>query len=653
MGKPDVDYSIYLVTDSTEAILGKRDLGKVVEQALEGGVTLVQYRDKTSDTGHLIYTARTLHRACKARNIPLIINDRVDVALEIDCEGVHLGQDDMDIASARRLLGPSKIIGATVSTLSQARIAVDRGADYLGIGTLYATSTKKNTKEIIGINGIRKILHFLSVQEDAAAREIKTVCIGGINASNLQLIKHQLYAPDPFSQRGITKTIDGVAIVSAIMGSLTPKASSEHLTHLFHTPPPFSTILSPSPSSSSSSSPYTNKPTPTPTTLLPSILSVPTHNPLSHNMTNLVVQNFAASIALSIGASPIMSTNGLEASDLANLHGGLVINMGTATPEALHNHRLAIRAYNGVGGPIVLDPVGAGATGARREALGFLVASGWFSVVKGNESEILAVAQASGLSFTSSYSSGSRISGGGGGGGGQQRGVDSGSSSLSLLEKAYIVKKIASRERNVVLMTGAVDVLSDGHTTYAVRNGHAYLGMITGSGCTLGTTISAYLAAARMDRKVRRQSDINTVLSTILHYEIAAERAASLSSVHGPGTFVPAFIDALYQLRVEAVRYADAERGAGDDDADGDIETYADEGCKAGVRRYPGTKPSLWLEAMRVEPLNSIPDAGLLHEEVGLTDMDREIAYEVKTDADADADADMEGEDVPEAEKYY
>jgi len=114
--KPEVDYSLYLVTDSTPAILGQRDLCDVVEQAVAGGkshdswpyltslsdaarfptgVTVVQYRDKTSDTGALIETGRKLHKICKAGGVPLIINDRVDVALAVDCEGVHLGQDDM------------------------------------------------------------------------------------------------------------------------------------------------------------------------------------------------------------------------------------------------------------------------------------------------------------------------------------------------------------------------------------------------------------------------------------------------------------------------------------------------------------------------------------------------------------------------------
>lgn len=93
--RPDVDYRLYLVTDSTPAILGDRDICDVVEAALRGGVTLVQYRDKTSDTSVLISTAKRLHEITKKYRVPLLINDRVDVALAVGCEGVHLGQDDM------------------------------------------------------------------------------------------------------------------------------------------------------------------------------------------------------------------------------------------------------------------------------------------------------------------------------------------------------------------------------------------------------------------------------------------------------------------------------------------------------------------------------------------------------------------------------
>ncbi|KAF2015292.1 TMP-TENI-domain-containing protein [Aaosphaeria arxii CBS 175.79] len=558
MAPAAVDYSLYLVTDSTPAILGDRDLVEVVEQALQGGVTIVQLREKTADTGELIKIGKALHEKCKQHGIPLLINDRVDVALAVGCEGVHVGQDDMNVATARQLLGPDKIIGATVSSIEEARIAVERGADYLGIGTLYATNTKKNTKDILGINGIRKILHYLGISEDEKTRNIKTVCIGGVNASNVQNVIYQLLAPSLSNPE--PKSIDGVAVVSAIVGASDPSKASQNLHKLITSPPPFSSrtsSLNPPIWHDDNAAELDN----IASTAITSLAAVRKHSPLSHNMTNLVVQNFAASVALAIGASPIMSNNGAEALDLANLGGGLVINMGTATPDALNNHRLAISAYNSVGGPIVLDPVGAGATSARRSALSFLLASGHFSLIKGNEREILSVARASGFTLSLPNEQ-------------QQKGVDSGDSLFTLEQKAYIVSRIAARERNIVLMTGATDVLSDGYRTCAIRNGHEYLGLITGSGCTLGTTLASYLAAAK-----KEGSDaFYAAVAGILHYEIAAERAASAPSVKGPGTFIPAFIDSLYHY--------------------GRDESEA---------------PLSWLRsALKVDLFKSIPDAGLL-----------------------------------------
>lgn len=95
MKKEDINYSLYLVTDSTPEILGDKDICDVVEAALKGGVTIVQFRDKTKDTGELVRIARKLHGICQRYNVPLLINDRVDVALAVGCEGVHVGQDDM------------------------------------------------------------------------------------------------------------------------------------------------------------------------------------------------------------------------------------------------------------------------------------------------------------------------------------------------------------------------------------------------------------------------------------------------------------------------------------------------------------------------------------------------------------------------------
>jgi thiamine-phosphate diphosphorylase/hydroxyethylthiazole kinase len=215
-----------------------------------------------------------------------------------------------------------------------------------------------------------------------------------------------------------------------------------------------------------------------------------------------------------------MANDGAEAEDLAQLDGSLVVNMGSVTKISMENFSRAIKAYNSHGGPVLLDPVGAGATSVRRAAVSELLNEGYFDVIKGNENEIKTVWGMSDV---------------------RQRGVDSGHSNLSQLDKASLVKKLAIREKNVVVMTGEVDFISDGARTVQVKNGHHLLGEITGSGCVLGTTIAAALAVSREDKLV-------AALAGILLYEIAAEQAVSQGRVRGPGTFIPEFIDALFSL---------------------------------------------------------------------------------------------------------
>ena len=148
------------------------------------------------------------------------------------------------------------------------------------------------------------------------------------------------------------------------------------------------------------------------------------------------------------------------------------------------------------------------------------MANGYLDVIKGNEGEIKTV-------FGGSQE--------------QQRGVDS-SSTLNASQKAQLVRELAAREKNVVVMTGKTDFVSDGVRTFAIDNGHEYLGLVTGTGCTLGTTISAAVASRQTDR-------LTAVVAAILHFEIAAEIAASRPEVRGPGTFVPAFLDTLFGIR--------------------------------------------------------------------------------------------------------
>jgi thiamine-phosphate diphosphorylase/hydroxyethylthiazole kinase len=212
------------------------------------------------------------------------------------------------------------------------------------------------------------------------------------------------------------KKLDGVAVVSAIMAAENPKKATEEILNLIKTPPPFAAAATLATTGKKGDPKSLVE-------LVPVIIkAVGENNPLSHNMTNLVVQNFAANVALAVGGSPIMSNYGEEATDLCKLGAALVINMGTVTAEGLQNYVQALQAYNLEGAPVVLDPVGGGATAVRRSAIKTLLAAGYFDVIKGNEGEIKTVF-------------GSVV---------QQKGVDSGTSTLSHAEKATMVRDLVS-----------------------------------------------------------------------------------------------------------------------------------------------------------------------------------------------------------------
>lgn len=170
--KPAIDYSIYLVTD--EACLHGRPLLGCVEEALAAGVTLVQYRAKAADGGVLYAEACKLKELCDKYNVPLIINDRLDIALAVGAAGVHLGQDDLPCAVARRLLGEDFIIGVSAHNPAEAVQAVSEGADYLGCGAVFGTATKHDVAKL-GLENLRAIRKAVAVP---------MVGIGGITADN-------------------------------------------------------------------------------------------------------------------------------------------------------------------------------------------------------------------------------------------------------------------------------------------------------------------------------------------------------------------------------------------------------------------------------------------------------------------------------------
>ena len=195
---------LYLVTDR-DLSLG-RSLEEVVREAVAGGVTMVQLREKDAATGEFIELGRRLKAVLKPLGIPLIINDRVDVALAVDADGVHIGQSDMSYADARRLLGPDKIIGLSVENFKDLEVANELDVDYIGISPVYGTPTKTDTAEPFGLEGLRKAV-LMSVHP--------TVAIGGMNASTIRDV--------------MAAGADGVAVVSAICSAPSPHTAAEEL----------------------------------------------------------------------------------------------------------------------------------------------------------------------------------------------------------------------------------------------------------------------------------------------------------------------------------------------------------------------------------------------------------------------------------------
>ena len=194
MRKPNL--TLYFITDSTN--MTEDHFLEVVKQACEGGVTLVQLREKEKNGLEYFNLAKKIKQITDQYDIPLIIDDRVDIAMAVDAAGVHVGKTDIPVSVARALLGENKIVGATAKTVAQAKKAAAEGADYLGVGAIYPTTTK-----VVTI-----ITEVSTLNEIVAQTGMPVVAIGGLNPSNIQVLYDSM--------------ADGIAVVSAIMKSDNP-----------------------------------------------------------------------------------------------------------------------------------------------------------------------------------------------------------------------------------------------------------------------------------------------------------------------------------------------------------------------------------------------------------------------------------------------
>lgn len=494
------DYSLYLVTDST-MVPSSTTFLQQVENAVENGATIVQLREKNILTLDFIEKAKKVLEITRPKNIPLIINDRVDVAMAVDADGVHVGQDDMPAHLVRKLIGENKLLGVSCSNEEEiTKVCQENIADYVGLGTLYPTSTKQ-TKNVCGPIGIRKMLKFLAEYEKKG-QNIRSVAIGGINRSNASKVMFQCLVPN--------YRIDGVAVVSDIMASENSELATRLLLQAIKSPRKFVWEVE---GNSEDSIKMAAK-------------------PLVHHITNNVVKNFSANVTLAVGASPIMSELAAEFEEFASLPCpvGLVVNLGTPSPAIMDVFLSGIAAYNKYGKPIVFDPVAAGASQARLEASRILLNAGYFSVIKGNLGEIMALSK-----LVSTDSGGESES--------LMQGVDSLVAADATAVKSLAVA-VGKEFRCVVVITGENNYIYDGSRDHegeptVVKGGGAMMGLITGTGCSLGSVIAARVASAQFVK-----SDIlAAVVGAVELYNIAGEMAAKQSK--GPGSFMANFLDAL------------------------------------------------------------------------------------------------------------
>lgn len=203
----NIDLSLYLVTDKSDDV---EKFLNTIEEAIKGGTTVVQIREKTADTLDFYNLALKVKEITTKYGIPLIVNDRVDIALAIDADGVHVGQSDMPCDVTRHLIGEDKILGVSAATIDEAKKAEKDGADYIGTGAVFPTATKKDAEKVTK-QELEAIVNSV---------DIPVVAIGGINLENA----HEL----------VDTGIKGLSVVSAIMSSDNPKKSSEELLKIFN-----------------------------------------------------------------------------------------------------------------------------------------------------------------------------------------------------------------------------------------------------------------------------------------------------------------------------------------------------------------------------------------------------------------------------------
>ncbi|KAJ3073886.1 hypothetical protein HDU98_000413 [Podochytrium sp. JEL0797] len=496
-----VDVSLYLVTDSSALPAGKT-LASSVSESLQGGATIVQLREKNLTAKSFLASAREIHTLCQSAHVPFIINDRIDVALAMGADGVHIGQDDVPIAEARRLLGSSKIIGVTVKTVEQAIAAVEGGADYIAPGVVFPTTTKDNAI-YLGPEGVATIV--------AAVRAINTripiVTIGGIHSENVvAMLKHVEESSGGFK-------LSGVAVVSAIMKRTNAEEATSELKQKLV----------------GCLNTHTEKEDEWVEKVVSALARVRANKPFVHSITNNIVQEMTANIILHLGGSPVMAHSVDEVEEVGQHIDALVLNMGTFDKDRIPSFLKAAATANTRNVPIVLDPVGCGFTSLRRAAVSNLLATSTVSILKGNAGEI-------GYLYGTLEAS--------------SRGADSVG---GLTDPAAVVKAVAQKYNTVVCITGATDYISDGKVVVCCENGNAQLGLLTGTGCSTTALMGCFAGVAEEGYLVAAVAGV-VVMGVAAQVAVEMKTKAGDSVVMGPASFRTALFDAIYNLDAAAIR---------------------------------------------------------------------------------------------------
>ena len=338
MGLKLEDCILYAVTDTSW--LRGQTLAQQVEAALRGGATMVQLREKELEGEALEQEAREILAVCRKYGVPLLINDDVMLAKKIGAEGVHVGQSDMAAAEARSILGPDAIIGVTARTIEQAQAAEKAGADYLGSGAVFGTSTKKDAKPL-------DPAYFQQICESVS---IPVVAIGGITANNIRQLEG--------------RKMSGFAIVSGIFAAQDIEAQTKKLWKEAQ-----ELCLPGGPERLRA--------------------LVEKRRPVVQCITNIVTVNDCANALLAIGGSPTMAHHPEEMADFAAVSDALVCNMGaTESLDAMMAAGLASKN----GRPVVIDPVGCASSAFRRGKCLELIKAVQPSCIRGNAAEIKALA---------------------------------------------------------------------------------------------------------------------------------------------------------------------------------------------------------------------------------------------------------------------